>query len=75
MANTTEPRASVDLVRGIIEWPGLGNIAFELSAVRRDALLQGLDNMTLMMRWLPDVEQYEQRDAVARPWIYDPNPA
>jgi 3-isopropylmalate/(R)-2-methylmalate dehydratase small subunit len=74
LAKATDPRAIINLARGIIEWPGLNDIPFELSAVRRDALLQGLDNMTLMMRWLPDVEQYERRDAVTRPWVYDPNP-
>ena len=73
LANAQDPRAIIDLTRRNIRWPGGDTIPFLLSAVRRDALLQGLDNMTLMMRWLVDVEQYEQSDALVRSWIYKSN--
>lgn len=58
----------VDLASNSIHY-GDKRIAFEVPALQRVALLEGLDQIGLTMQRLGDIEAFGQRDAAARPWL------
>jgi len=62
---------TVDLPRGMIEVPGLAPVSFTLPADRRTALLEGLDQLTVLLRSQAQILEFERKDAEHRPWIYD----
>jgi 3-isopropylmalate/(R)-2-methylmalate dehydratase small subunit len=44
--------------------------SFTLDAAQRNALLQGLDPITLAERYEDDIAAFQQRDRQVRPWIW-----
>jgi 3-isopropylmalate/(R)-2-methylmalate dehydratase small subunit len=61
---------TVDLVRQVIEVPGLEPIPFTIPEDRRAPLLEGLDQLSVMLLSAPDIVDFERRDAEANPWRY-----
>jgi 3-isopropylmalate/(R)-2-methylmalate dehydratase small subunit len=61
---------SVDLVECRLEAPS-GHYTFEVTPERRIALLEGLDEIDLMLRFQSDIEAFELVDRARRPWLYD----
>jgi 3-isopropylmalate/(R)-2-methylmalate dehydratase small subunit len=43
--------------------------AFEIDAVYRDRLLKGIDEVGLVLAYLPEIEAFEKRHHGARPWL------
>jgi 3-isopropylmalate/(R)-2-methylmalate dehydratase small subunit len=43
---------------------------FEISALRKEALLGGLDDLGLMLRRTDAIAAFEASDRAARPWVY-----
>jgi 3-isopropylmalate/(R)-2-methylmalate dehydratase small subunit len=70
VARAPEPVVTVDLVQCRLEGPDGGVIAFNVSAERRAALLEGLDEIEVMLRMEGDIAAYEADDRRRRPWIY-----
>lgn len=70
IASAPEPRMVVDLAAGRITTPLRGAIAFTIDAERRDALLEGLDEVGMTLRLVDDIDAFERRDRTARPWAY-----
>jgi len=70
VAQAPEPVVTVDLVQCRLEGPAGGVIAFNVSAERRTALLEGLDEIEVMLRMEGDIAAYEAEDRRRRPWIY-----
>jgi len=70
VAQAPEPVVTVDLVRCRLEGPDGSVIAFNVSAERRAALLEGLDEIEVMLRMEGDIAGYEAEDRRLRPWIY-----
>jgi len=70
VAQAPRPVVTVDLVQCRLEGPDGGVIAFNISAERRIALLEGLDEIELMLRMEGDIAAYEAEDRRRRPWIY-----
>ena len=68
----TEPGApfTVDLERKVVVPPTGEAIPFEIDALRRQALLQGLDDVGLTMQRLDEIRAFQQADRVRRPWIW-----
>jgi 3-isopropylmalate/(R)-2-methylmalate dehydratase small subunit len=60
----------VDLERCRITTPGGRVVAFELSALRREALLHGLDDLGLTLRRRAALESFARADRARRPWAY-----
>jgi 3-isopropylmalate/(R)-2-methylmalate dehydratase small subunit len=60
----------IDLQRSALEVPGLEPIGFSLAADRREAMLEGLDQLSLIMRDLTAIETFEQQAALSQPWLY-----
>jgi 3-isopropylmalate/(R)-2-methylmalate dehydratase small subunit len=65
-----EPIVTVDLPRNVVQGPDGREIAFEVSAERRAALLEGLDEIQEILRMRHDIDTYQAADRQARSWIY-----
>jgi 3-isopropylmalate/(R)-2-methylmalate dehydratase small subunit len=70
VAQAPVPVVTVDLVQCRLEGPDGGIIAFNVSAERRTALLEGLAEIEVMLRMEGDIAAYEADDRRRRPWIY-----
>jgi 3-isopropylmalate/(R)-2-methylmalate dehydratase small subunit len=61
---------TIDLECGELLVPGLDPIKFELPEDRRLPLLEGLDQLSFILRSKDAIDAFEDRDATARPWAY-----
>jgi 3-isopropylmalate/(R)-2-methylmalate dehydratase small subunit len=61
---------TVDLERSIVEGPDGRRLPFSVSAERRAALLEGLDEISVIVRMDADIDAFQQADAKRRPWVY-----
>jgi 3-isopropylmalate/(R)-2-methylmalate dehydratase small subunit len=64
-----DPTVSVDLLECLVQGPGR-SYPFEVPAERRMALLEGLDEIDVMLRLESAIDAFEQQDRTRRPWIY-----
>ena len=65
-------RMVVDLERQVVVAPYGEEIAFNVEKIRREALLEGLDEIGLTLKQQPAITAFQVRDRVARPWIWQP---
>jgi len=70
VAHAREPVVTVDLVQCRLEGPDGRSLTFDVPAERRTALLEGLDEIALMLRMEADIAAFEVEDRRRRPWIY-----
>lgn len=56
---------TVDLQKQTVE-----NFSFELEAQYKMMLLGGLDGIDLTLQKMADIQQFETKDKVQRPWVY-----
>jgi 3-isopropylmalate/(R)-2-methylmalate dehydratase small subunit len=62
---------TVDLELRKIILPAGETFDFEIAALRREALLSGLDDIGLSLRRLETIRGWQAVDRYARPWIWD----
>ena len=65
-------RTTVDLERQVVISPQGEEMTFRVEAIRRDALLRGLDEIGLTLRHADAIAAYKAHDEAARPWIWHP---
>ncbi len=65
-----EAQFTVDLNAGEIVSPAGEKIAFEVESTRREALLEGLDEIGLTLQRESEIADFQQRDRQERPWVY-----
>lgn len=65
-------RIFVDLAEGIVTAPSGKIYPFTVEAKRRDALLEGLDEIGTTLRHEGEISTYQSRDRDNRPWVYEP---
>jgi 3-isopropylmalate/(R)-2-methylmalate dehydratase small subunit len=70
LAQASEPVVIVDLERCIVERPDGGVLKFLVPAERRMALLEGLQDIDLILRMERDIDAFQTKDRLTRPWIY-----
>jgi len=70
LSSAEDPRMTVDLPRQLIVTPAVRSFGFTIAGEQRTALLDGLDDVGLTLRYLAEIRQFEERDQVARPWVY-----
>jgi 3-isopropylmalate/(R)-2-methylmalate dehydratase small subunit len=70
LARSNASTMTIDLQRCMIEVPGLEPIRFELADDRRLPLLEGLDQLSFMLRSEAEIDAFERSDAATRPWAY-----
>jgi 3-isopropylmalate/(R)-2-methylmalate dehydratase small subunit len=71
LRQANEPIVTVDLEGQFLEGPDHVRRKFNISAERRMALLEGLDEMSVILRMEPDIDAFQARDRAERPWIYE----
>lgn len=64
------PRLLVDLTRSEITLPGGQRIGFTIPEFRRHALLNGLDDIDMLLSFAPEIEAFRAADSQRRPWVY-----
>ena len=64
-------RSTVDLKRQVVITPEGREVPFTVDARRRDALLEGLDDVALTMKRQDDIAAWQARDRAAHPWVWD----
>ncbi len=70
LAQAEAPRLTVDLeVCSIVTSDGR-EFAFDINALRRQALLDGLDPVEATLTRAEAIDDFQRRDREARPWIY-----
>ncbi len=63
-------RVTVDLERQVVVSPHGEEMAFSVEALRREAMLGGLDEIDATMQQEPAIAAFEARDRAARPWVW-----
>ncbi len=62
-------RLTIDLVRQVVVRPDGQEIAFEVDALRRRLLLEGLDDIGQTLQHTPAIDRFEQTRAETSPWM------
>jgi 3-isopropylmalate/(R)-2-methylmalate dehydratase small subunit len=65
-----EPLLTVDLVACRIDPPAGEPIAFTLAPDRRAALLEGLDETSLILRHEGEIDDFQRRARADQPWLF-----
>jgi 3-isopropylmalate/(R)-2-methylmalate dehydratase small subunit len=65
-------RVTVDLQRQVVIAPRGEEIPFTIDAMRREALLEGLDDIGLTLKHEAAIDAYHAGDSAARPWVWQP---
>ncbi len=66
------PKMQVDLEGCELTSAGGRTLPFEVNALRRDALLRGLDPIEATLSHKERIRAFQADDRARRPWIYDP---
>lgn len=61
---------TVDLERQVVETPGGQRLPFEVDALRRERLLDGLDDIALTLQHADEIRAYEERRRRQAPWLF-----
>jgi 3-isopropylmalate/(R)-2-methylmalate dehydratase small subunit len=70
LAQAPQPVVTVDLERCIVEGLDGTVLPFSVPAERRLALLEGLEEIEVILRMEQDVDAFQAKDRQTRPWIY-----
>jgi len=70
-ASPGNARVTVDLARQEVVTPWGETVRFELDARKKQALLEGLDEIALTQQRAAEIEAWQARDRAARPWAWD----
>ena len=70
LAEAPDPNITVDLNRCMVTDPDGKASPFNVPAERRDALMEGLAEIDVILRMSQDIDKFQQTDRVQRPWIY-----
>ena len=62
---------TIGLLDCAITLPGGEKVSFEINAARRQALIEGLDDISRTLRQRADIVAWQSRDRAARSWIWD----
>ena len=63
-------QVTVDLTRSVVVAPDGGETPFSIDALRRQALLDGLDDIALTMKRADEIARFQAADRARRPWVY-----
>lgn len=74
LAGEPSPVMTVDLQNCALTTPSGRRIAFEIDDERRQALLEGRDEIGMTLMRDAEIGAFQERDRAARPWIYDTTP-
>lgn len=61
---------TVDLENAVVVSPGGERFSFSIDALRREALLEGLDDIGLTLKAATEIAAWQAADRLRRPWIW-----
>lgn len=64
---------TVDLVQQLVTSPSGSTFKFEVDPHRRDNLIEGLDEVGQTLKWSAEIDAWQAKDRVARPWVWLPS--
>jgi len=64
-------RVSVDLAELTVTAPSGKRYAFAIEPQRRQALLEGLDEIAITLKRAPEIAAFQEEDRRRRPWVYE----
>lgn len=64
-------RMAIDLEACRLTQPNGSVVGFAIETMRREALLEGLDDIELTLKREADIAAFQARDRLRRPWVYD----
>lgn len=70
LQSALDPLLTVDLRTCEIRRTGKASINFTIPTSRRDALMKGLDEISLSLTFEPNLTEYKASDRLRRPWVY-----
>ncbi len=71
LTKSNDPIVRVDLEKQEVTGPNGLRFPFGISQERKMALLEGLDEISVLRRMEPDIDAFQARDRIERPWIYE----
>jgi 3-isopropylmalate/(R)-2-methylmalate dehydratase small subunit len=71
---SAKPAMTIDLEGRTVTAPSGAQTPFEIDPERRQALLEGRDEIGMTLARDAEVVAFQKRDRVARPWIYQTTP-
>lgn len=75
LTHAKDPSITVDLDACVIRHATGPDISFAVSAGRRNALLEGLDEIGMTLKYRGDIDAFREVDRHERPWIYARTPS
>jgi 3-isopropylmalate/(R)-2-methylmalate dehydratase small subunit len=69
-ADAADTSLTVDLIARTIQHASGAAMRFELPERRREGLLHGLDDLQLTLARANNIDAFQRRDALLRPWVY-----
>jgi 3-isopropylmalate/(R)-2-methylmalate dehydratase small subunit len=66
---------TVDLFECVVVTPAGERIRFDIDPQRKNSLIEGLDDISLTLKSVDQIRQWQTRDHLERPWIWSPGPA
>jgi 3-isopropylmalate/(R)-2-methylmalate dehydratase small subunit len=70
LEHARSPLVTVDLEHCVVRGPGGWTRSFSVPPERRMALLEGLDEIDVILRKATDIDVFQRADRQRRPWIY-----
>jgi 3-isopropylmalate/(R)-2-methylmalate dehydratase small subunit len=70
--STGESPMTIDLVRQLVISPAGEDLSFEIDKQRREALLEGLDDIDRTLNHVSAITAWQAADRLARPWVWQP---
>ena len=64
-------RVTVDLAQMTVTSPSGKRHSFAVEPARREALLEGLDEIAMTLKRAPDIAAFQARDRRQRPWVHE----
>ena len=65
-------RITIDLARQVVIAPHGAELPFAIETIRKEALLDGLDEIGLTLKQEAAIAAFQARDKAARPWVWHP---
>ncbi len=69
-AESSDGDFTVDLLEQLVTPPSGAAVPFSVDALQREALLEGLDEIGLTLRYADDIAAWQRVDRTARPWVW-----
>lgn len=64
VANRPEGHLQIDLIKQVVAAPDGDHVSFEIDAFQKEALVGGLDEINMTLRYVADIDAYERANGI-----------